>query len=75
MSMRRVKRGKEELFGKRFEGVHWESSRLCGRCDGESDDRKKSFFCKVEIVHIQDTSRRGRTIRTARLSTLISYSF
>ena len=38
MRMRRVKRRKEELLGKRFEGVHWGSSRLCGSCDGESND-------------------------------------
>ena len=42
--MRRVKKRKEELFGKRFEEVHWEGTRLYGSCDGESNDGRKSFL-------------------------------
>ena len=51
MRMRRVKRRKEEMFGKRFERVHWGSSGLCGSCDGV-ERLKKNFFCKVETAHI-----------------------
>ena len=46
MRMRGVKRRKEELFGKWFEGVHWGSSRWCGSCDRKLNDGRKSFSVK-----------------------------
>jgi len=49
MRMRPRKRRKGEAFRKWFEGVHCGKQR---RCDGEADDVKKGFCCKVEIVYI-----------------------
>ena len=51
MRMRRLKSREEDPFRKQFEGVLREGEG-CAEDVMESRMRKKSFFCKVEIVYI-----------------------
>ena len=44
MRMRRVKRWKEELFGKSFEGVHWEAVGCAEVVIGVERLKKKLFL-------------------------------
>ena len=75
MRMRRVKRRKGEPFGKQFEGVQLEKGKGCKEDVWRDGRWEEKFFCLSVLCIYMTLLAAQKRIRTARLSTLIAYSF